>query len=213
VALKSLPELPANMIMYFRSNKDTMQSAWQLKDSRGNILKERKLASMHPFTLYQDTLNLSEGYYTMTLTDTGGDGLDFWFNTDGGYGYARLTDIQGHLLKAFNSDFGSDFVLPFHVSKSSPTISISDTLPLLNVFPIRNPGKFDLDIYFDNQQPDMLIEIKTLENAPVLEEHVYNFKQGIVPIDISTQPDGFYMIYISAKDGKASKKIKVKKVG
>ena len=69
------------------------------------------------------------------------------------------------------------------------------------------------DIYFDNQQPDMLIQIKTLENAPVLEEHVYNFKQGIIPIDISTQPDGFYMIYISAKDGKASKKIKVKKVG
>ena len=45
-------------------------------------------------TKYSDTLQLEEGNYYLMLTDSGGDGLEFWFQPEAGYGSLRLKDTN-----------------------------------------------------------------------------------------------------------------------
>lgn len=200
------------LILQIHTNKDTLQNAYTIKDASGNVVKSRNFRELAPSTLYRDTLNFPEGCYTFQMIDTMGDGMDFWFNVNGGYGTVRLTDINGKLLRSFNSDFGSEIFHAFRFSNTAVNKRFAtDTLPVMNVFPIRNPGKFDVDLYFDSVQPDVNLEVKTMEGKLIYSQLLSSFKEGLIPVDISLQPDAFYLLSVRARDGQASRKIKVKK--
>ncbi len=125
--------------------------------------------------------------------------------------FAYLT-LKAELIKSFVSDFGSTITHQFIVSDDLLTSFPNETLPIVNPFPMRNPGKFDLDIFFD--QPEKVTVIVEDENrGRVYEQALENFKEGIIPIDISSQPDGFYFVKVVTKNGSEEKKIKVKRDG
>jgi hypothetical protein len=158
--------------------------------------------------LYRDTLRLPPGCYQLTVTDTAGDGLDFWANPEGGYGYVRLLDMKGKLLKAFLSDFGSGITHAFTTAEGAPNLS-NDSLPLVNPFPIRNPGKFSVELFF-NEPTDMRLTITTMDSARVFEQQLPAVKETTIPIDITTVPDGFYYLTVTGGKLTATRKIKVK---
>ena len=206
------PPVYEKFILAFRTNKDSTSTSYKIKNSLGSTMKEINPGVLSPNTLYLDTFDLIPDCYTLTVTDTAGEGLDFWFNPEGGYGYVRLLDIEGKLIKSFVSDFGSTITHQFIVSDDLLTSFPNESLPIVNPFPMRNPGKFDLDIFFD--QPEKVTLIVDNENGGrVYEQELGNFKEGIIPIDISSHPDGFYFVRVITKDGSVERKIKVKRDG
>jgi len=81
------------------------------------------------------------------MSDTAGNGLNFWYNVEGGYGYARLIDMNGHLINGFQSDFGSEIRYWFTVGETMAEIAKQP--PVIEPFPPRNKGTFEVDLFFD----------------------------------------------------------------
>ena len=206
------PPVYGKFILAFRTNRDSTSTSYKIINSSGSTMKEIVPGMLSPNTLYLDTFDLMPDCYTLTVTDSAGEGLDFWFNPEGGYGYVRLLDIEGRLIKSFVSDFGSKITHQFIVSDDLLTSFPNESLPIVNPFPMRNPGKFVLDIFFD--EPENVTVIVDNENGGrVYEQELENYKEGIIPIDISSHPDGFYFVRVITKDGSVERKIKVKRDG
>jgi len=64
----------------------------------------------------KDTISLREGKYELSLTDSAGDGLEFWAEAQNGDGYLRIFDRKGDLIHAFESDCGNGEKLSFMAS-------------------------------------------------------------------------------------------------
>jgi hypothetical protein len=198
------------LILAFVTNNDSTHNSYQLMDANGNIIMKRKLGSLKPATAYRDTFNLLTGCYNLTVIDTAGDGLDFWANPEGGYGYVRLLDINGHLIKSFLSDFGSEINYSFEVADGAKLPTMTDELPIVNPFPIRNKGTFTIDIFFDEPTNVNIQVVNEDSTRKVYENDYRNLKEAFLPIDISGEPDGFYFVKITTNNRTVVRKIKVK---
>lgn len=208
------PTYGGPVVVALRTNKDSMSIGYQVINQEGAIVYGHKIGAYHANTLYRDTLRLNDGCYQLSVTDTLGDGLDFWANPEGGFGFVRLLDLNGHLLKSFGSDFGSEINHSFTVINGYVPKPDTAELPIVNLFPIRNPGTFSLEIFLDNPQPDTKIAITTEDGKQIVFTKSFDgVKETIVPIDISGQPDGFYYLKLTAGGKTVSKKFKVKHKG
>jgi len=204
------PTYPMRFILALRSNHDSTNNAYQLTDEHGAIVQSRRLGSLRANTLYMDTLDLQQGCYHFVVNDTAADGLDFWANPDGGFGYIRFLDMRGHLIKSFNSDFGSGIDFWFTAAAQSSPPVVTDTLPLVNAFPIRNPGKFHIEV-FNNEPAGTDVTIENADsNATVFHQFYPDVKESFLPVDISNQPDGFYFVRVTANGTTATRKIRVR---
>ncbi len=154
---------------------------------------------------------MSPGCYELVVADSAGDGLDFWFNPEGGYGYARLLDVPGRLLKAFNSDFGSEVRHSFRiVAGAKPEVALAD-LPIVNPFPARNKGVFDIDIFL-NRRTELQVRIIEESGVETVLDNLYpGVKEVMLPIDITTAPDGVYYIKVTADGKTVTRRIRVKR--
>lgn len=203
------PTFDPKLILMIKTNNEASQNYYYFINERKNIFHKRKTGSLESNRIYRDTISFRQGCYEFIFGDTANDGLDFWFNPEGGYGYVRITDINGKLIRAFNSDFGKEIRQQFIVS-GNPGIRENKT-PILNIFPVRNPGKFFCDIFL-NESKNIELEITTEDKKKtVYKKKLKKFKEGMVDIDISSQPDGFYFVNIISDGNVVTKKIKVKR--
>ena len=197
------------LILHVRTNNDTMQTSYFLMDSKGDTLYSRKAKELKINTSYTDTFLLKPGCYQLKINDAGGDGLDFWANPEGGYGYARLGNTKGKLIKAFSSDFGNDIIHQFRVQKNAIQ-TLDETTPIVNIFPIRNNGLFKMDIFL-NDPKDIEIEIINPENKTVFVLKTSAFKSGMLPFDLTHLKDATYSINIKAGEKTISRKMKIRR--
>lgn len=203
------PLYPSTLVVLFRTNNDSTSTSWRIRDAAGTVVAERAASGLRRATLYRDTVRLPDGCYGLTLADTAGDGLDFWYNAAGGYGSLRLASLDGTLLKAFPSDFGSKIEHAFRSRGGAPIVS--DSTPILNMFPIRNPGKFFVDL-FVNAPTDVALVITTEDKArTVYDRTLRGFKEGMIDVDISAEPNGFYWVSATAEGRTVTKKMKLRK--
>lgn len=202
------PVFDNEIIITFRTNNDSSDNYYQLKNSNGQILNERIQGTLKPNKIYRDAFNLSNGCYEFVFGDTADNGLDFWFHPEGGYGYVRITDLNGKLIKAYNSDFGKEIRQQFMVNGSK---SVKDNTPVLNIFPIRNPGKFFCDIFL-NEKQNVKIQITTEDKKKTIyEKKLKSFKEGMVNIDLSKAEEGLYFVNLIAGDTTVTRKMKIKR--
>ncbi len=206
----SLPPIyKPNFILAFRSNADSTDNSYFLTDADGNELLGHPMNSLSANTLYEDTLSLPDGCYHLVVDDTSGTGLSLWFNPEGGYGFVRLLDMQGHLLHAFNSDFGSTIDYWFRTSDKAAPTPMPDTM-LVNPFPPRNDGKFEVEVFLNNSA-DVQLQIAQADSTKsVFEKTFKNVKESYLPVDISSEPDGVYFITATSGDKKAVRRIRIK---
>lgn len=203
------PVFDPEFIIIIKTNNEASHNFYQLVNERGIVFNKNKTGSLENNKIYRDTVRLSRGCYEFVFGDTANDGLDFWFNPEGGYGYVRITDLNGKLIKAFNSDFGNEIRQQFIVS-GSPGMRGGNT-PILNIFPIRNQGKFFCDIFL-NEKQNITLQITTEDKKEIVyRKKMKKFKEGTVDIDISKQTDGYYYVNVMAGGNLVSKKIKVKR--
>jgi hypothetical protein len=203
------PTLPAQFILALRTNKEALHNDWRLTDVAGNIVRERPLGSLSAYTNYRDTLNLSPGCYLLTVTDTAGDGLNFWFNVEGGYGYARLLDMNGRLIQGFLSDFGSEIRYWFKVGETSPIIARQP--PVVEAFPPRNKGTFEVDLFFDAPTDIGINIVSDSTKSSVFSQRYLSIKDTMLPLDISGSPDGVYWLNVMTDRETITRRIRTKR--
>ncbi|HWI92900.1 MAG TPA: peptide-N-glycosidase F-related protein [Flavisolibacter sp.] len=199
-----------NLVLVFKTNNQPQHNYYSITNSEGVVAYQRRFDSTQKNKLFRDSLHLAEGCYQLQIKDTAGDGLEFWFNTKGGRGYARLQDDKGNLLKNFESDFGSAITYNFMVSDDVEQLSEVNSEPAIGLYPTRTNGKTIMD-YFSGTPQDVTVQIITDEGAKLVEEHQYkNLKEGIFTYDLAYRPaQRYYLKVFINGELKFNKRIRV----
>jgi hypothetical protein len=203
-----IPIMPQDFEIFIKTNNEPFHNSYILKDSEGKIIYERKSEMLDSNTIYRDTFSLRPGYFEFVLTDTAGDGMEFWYNTEGGKGNARFLDMNGYLLKNINPDFGNFARFCFKVGEGTPII---DNNPIVDVYPIRNQGKFFLDVFFNEVQNELKVQFFAPDSQLVEDKMYYNVKEEIINFDFSDKPDAIYGIKITTGDYTIYRRVKIAK--
>ena len=203
-------EYPADFILEFLTNKKPKDNKVFLINDKLDTIFAKLPANLEPTTLYRDTLRLKEGKYELCLTDSAGDGLEFWAEPQNGDGHLRMFDIKGHLIHPFESDCGNGEKLSF---RASPAF-IADTTKAIyafSLFPRLISNKTELTL-ISNKPGKMVVQITV--DGTIWEKHEYNgVKSGTFNYDLSYLPTGrivleVYMDGVSRFKGRLNKKRK-----
>ncbi len=195
--------MPKDFIIQFQTNNNPADNPMVLINSYGGVVWEKKSDRLKPNTLYIDTIRLDEGCYEFSLTDTAGNGLEFWAAPEQGRGFLYFSDLEGRLLKVFESDCGAGQHFAF---TATPRFAFDDSNPryAFGLFPMRAKEKLFFDYYL-NKPANIQLLISDAENK-LLERHEYiNRKIGVLPVTISHLPKGRYLLEIQV-DGKTAQK-------
>lgn len=195
----SVPEvMPESFIIKFRTNTKGYENSYEIVDDQGTVLYSR--GGMGNNTTYADTVNLGFGCYKMKVLDTGGNGINFWANSDGA-GYIQLWNISGGIAKILEPDFGNEITFNFTVGTA------------LAVEEFAKNAAFKL---YPNPAKDFVtIEGKKLDEAKV---SIYNVmgQEMVLPAQFTTNKmvintqhlsKGMYFVNIIYKDYSETKSI------
>jgi hypothetical protein len=149
-------------------------------------------------TKYSDTLDLAEGNYYIMLTDTAGDGLEFWFQPESGYGRLQLKDGFGNLIHLFESDCGNGQFYSFRADKKAVVDTTVSHLSV-NIFP-RMVTDY-LSVYTTTNKSSTL-KLRITKDGEYIEQHEYtNIKESVTGLDVRHLKEGRYVmeIYINGE--------------
>ena len=198
------------MLLAIRTNADSNQTGYAVTSADGKVVYERRSGTMKVNTTYLDTLRLAPGCYELVVSDTARDGLDFWFNPEGGYGYVRLLDIAGRLIKSFPSDFGTEIRHWFRTVEGRIAQLDTVSLPIINPFPARSKGIFSIDVFL-NRPADLRLRIIDESGVETILDNLYTaVKATMIPVDISSTPDGVYYIKATVEGKTVTRRIRIK---
>ncbi len=201
--------------LWYNTNDRAYENVMYVKDHAGEIVLERN--NMTNNTTYVDELDLPPGCYTMEFTDSGDDGLYYWYyevvlGLDLGSGIIRVERLLGQDIwltqKSFEQEFGSyvkfDFVLAEVVD-----VDEAELYPtLVSVRP--NPASMEVTIdLIGFEGRDINIDLFDNAGRRLIHQTVddNSLHQLQVELDIHEFPSGMYNIRID--DGT---KIKYKKI-
>ncbi len=185
--------LPTDMIVKYKTNGKPEDNSIHIVDGIGDTLYNKKPVGLEANTLYVDTLHLAAGKYELTLLDSAGDGLQFWFNPRQGDGYLRLFDIENRLIHVFEGDCGNGQFLAF---EASPDFKTDTTIAryAFSMFPRLTDDKIELDVLASIPSP-MTVEITV--DGKLQEKHEYTeVKEGIFTYHIGYLPSGRYVVEV-----------------
>ncbi|PVY43763.1 peptide-N-glycosidase F-related protein [Pontibacter virosus] len=207
-SFEAVPRQDSILVVYLMTNSQPEQNSYLLKNSEGKVIKERTSGSLKANTLYRDTIQLAKGNYEFVLSDSGGNGLEFWANPRGGRGKVRLLNKDGAMLQDFESDFGSSVRYAFEVGGQAAPVS---DLTSLGLYPTRTNDKTTFD-YYSNFPQDVVVQIVTDPGDTVVEEQTYKqLKEGVFTYDLSHHPKGrFYFKVLIDGEEKFKKRIRLK---
>jgi hypothetical protein len=165
---------------------------------------------MLPGTVYRDTLHLAPGNYTFLMTDTADDGLDFWFNPEGGYGYIRFLTLDGTMLKSVNADFGREARFCFE-ARSDAKPPTPNPQPIIQIFPPRNKGIFAVDLFYDTASATTIMVVSDSTKDTVYTRNIGIVKEIVHSVDISAHPDGIYYAHVISGNIDIPRRIRIKR--
>lgn len=208
VPFASTPVHDSILVFYLLTNNNPLQNFYCLKSDDGKVIIERSLGSLKAKTEYRDTFRLAAGAYQLALTDTAGDGLEFWYNKEGGRGIARIINRNGELIKSFESDCGSGWIYNFVIGQNADKVNPKESA--VGLFPTRTSDCTTLD-YFSNTSDDVIVRLVSDTDGKTLEEHQYlKLKEGVFNYDLRRYPKGrFYLKIIINGEEKFSKRIRL----
>ncbi len=186
----------------YKTNTRPQENRMYITDASGDIVLERM--NMTANTTYVDQLDLPSGCYTMHFTDTGGDGLYYWYweaiGQNVGSGYLRferkINDNVSIPIRTFESEFGSavqyDFFLPEPVAVEDVV-----TIPtLISVSPNPNSGQFTVEL-IGFEQKDLQLELFNASGQKLLKQnHQHVGATFKTQFNLSDQPAGVYLLRI-----------------
>ena len=193
-----IPTIPSRFVVDFLTNNKPEENSLFIVNSRNDTVYSRVPESLEPATQYLDTLQLDEGNYYLALNDTAGDGLEFWFQPQSGFGRLRLKDMNGNFIYLFESDCGNGQFYSFRTDDEATVDSTVSHLSV-NIFP--RMVKDDLTIYTTTDETSTL-KIVITKDGEYIEQHEYtNIKDAQTGLDIRHLEEGRYVmeIYINGE--------------
>ncbi|WP_414000329.1 peptide-N-glycosidase F-related protein [Flavobacterium sp. W1B] len=179
--------LPTNFVIEFLTNNKPKENKVFLIGEKGDTIFHKLPSDLEANTLYKDTISLKEGKYELFLTDSAGNGLQFWYEPQNGDGYLRMFDMKGDLIHAFESDCGNGEKLSFTASKNF-VADKTQAKYAFSLYPRLVIDKTELNIV-SNKVSQMTVLITV--NGVVHEKHEYAaIKNGLLTYSLGNLPKG-----------------------
>ena len=221
------PTWPSVLTVTMQTNNAAIggvsETSWAIMDMNNNVIASRTNAAIS--TLYSDTVSIPRtGYYKLTITDAGCDGLQWWPYSDTSLhitagsltvkrtGALPFLPMNGYNYSGlYNNDFGCSFTQYFSVKVVGVGVSsVNATAANMQVYP--NPATSRVAVLIDGMNNvNGRIEILDMTGRTVIQKQ---YTGGIENMDISSMPGGIYqVVYKSATQGIAplTKKLVVTK--
>ena len=190
--------LPYHFYIYFKTNNAAHESKYEMFDDQGTLLYSRN--NMTNNTTYRDTFKLNNGCYTLVISDTDDDGINFWANNDGN-GSSYLREVGGPTLTYFQPDFGKSLIYHFSVDQPLAYEDLYDTQ--------------HIDIYPNPAKEQFTVAAGSIADADI---HIFNSigqeiniprQTNIDKVTFNTEgiPSGIYMVNINYRGKVQAKKI------
>ena len=198
VEFDSIPTIPTIIVVELMTNNRPKDNWLHLVNSSYDTLYAKTPETLDSATTYIDTLHLDEGSYFLQLVDTAGDGLEFWFMAEAGYGRLRLKDMDGNIIHLFESDCGNG---QFHAFKADSEAKVDTTIPYFSANLYPRMIKDYATLYTSTNKPST-ISIRITKDGEYIESHEYtNLKDAQTGIDLSHLEEGRYVmeIYLNQK--------------
>jgi len=184
------------VVLKMRMNKRPGDFGLTIKNLAGDVVFSRD--DFESETIYMDTINLKNGCYTLSLTDTELTGLSYWAWGAQGSGYLLMYDDQGTLLKNFESEFGGELRYSFSVG-SALYINDPNIEGMLNVYPNPTKGKVKIDL--KGIVGNATLKVVDMMGKVVVEKSIdISAIKSSIDIDITELPSGSYIVYFINDD-------------
>ncbi|MEA3505519.1 MAG: LamG-like jellyroll fold domain-containing protein [Bacteroidota bacterium] len=193
----NIPDLiNSPIILKMRMNKRPEDFALSIVDLKGNVVFSRD--EFESETIYQDTLNLENGCYTLILTDDELTGLSYWAWGAQGSGYLRMYNDEGDILKNFEAEFGGE--LRYCFSKGSALYIDKPNLDnILDIYP--NPTKGLINIDINGISGSAVLKVIDMMGKEVINKTIeLSISKSHLQLDLTNQPKGSYIVYIIHPD-------------
>jgi hypothetical protein len=188
-----VPTLPNDIVIDFLTNNHSHENALYIVNSSLDTVLMKGPDMLQPATQYSDTLNLPEDNYNMVLTDSMGNGLEFWFMPKAGFGRLRLKDIEGNFIHLFESDCGNGHFYSFRTDKDAV---VDTTQAYLSVYIFPRMVKDSLTIYTTTHRIADL-KVRITKDGEYMEQHEYtNIRDSARELDITHLEKGRYVMEI-----------------
>jgi hypothetical protein len=199
--------LPTRFVLHYLTNNQPKDNKIFLLDKKGDTIFQKLPTQLENRMLYKDTISLKEGKYELGLTDSAGDGLQFWYKTKQGDGYLRLFDLKGNLIHAFESDCGNGEKLSFTATPNFNENATKDTYAF-SLFPRLVTTKTELEVV-SNTTSHMTVLFST--NGIIHEKHEHvAVKNGLFSYSLDKLPKGRIIVEV-LMDGVSKFKVRLNK--
>jgi len=183
--------LPEKFVVQYLSNNHPKDNTISITNSAGDTVYMKSPENISPRTVSLDTLSLKEGKYELMLTDSAGNGLEFWYEAAQGFGYLRLLDLNGRLIKNFESDCGNGQFFAFATSPSYQQDSCNSQFAFV-LYPRMTKDSIALDYHSDIASK---MEVIITSDGKPVERHEYqSVKQGRFNYNVAYLPKGRYIL-------------------
>jgi len=188
-----IPTLPSNLVIDFLTNNKPQDNQLFIVNSKNDTVFMKSPDTLKAATKYSDTLNLAEGNYYIMLTDSAGDGLEFWFQAEAGYGRLQLKDAFGNLIHLFESDCGNGQFYSFRADKNAVVDTTVSQLSV-NIYP--RMVKDFLSVHTTTNKKSTL-KLRITKDGEYIEQHEYtNIRESVTGMDVRHLAEGRYVMEI-----------------
>ncbi|MCD4682930.1 MAG: T9SS type A sorting domain-containing protein, partial [Bacteroidales bacterium] len=199
----NLPDLfDEPFVLQLKTNNQAYRYSLEVRDVLGNILLNWD--DLDNNTVYRDTIDYTDGCYTIELIDEEDMGLSYWAYPQQGSGYLRFFDLDSVLIKYFNPDFGRSVFYTFTMGDVS-YIQEPNLEMLVNIHP--NPFNDNVFIDFEEMQGDAVISVYNLQGQRVYNSLIHLNGTLRYKLDLGDQPSGIFVVQINRGNLSIRKKI------
>jgi hypothetical protein len=188
-----IPTLPTRFVVDFQTNNHPHENSLFIVNSQLDTVYIKRPEMLKPAMQYSDTLALEEGNYNLVLTDTMGNGLEFWYMPQAGFGRLRLRDINGNFIHLFESDCGNGLFYSFRTDAQA----VADTTKsFLSVYIFPRMVKDSLTIY-TTTNTNSVLKARITKDGKYVEQHEFtNIQDSARELDVTHLEKGRYVMEI-----------------
>jgi hypothetical protein len=192
----------ANFIVYIKTNNRASENSITIKDINGGVVYSR--SGMANNTIYEDTLSLWDGCYTLQVLDTGNDGLDYWADTQQGTGTFKLKRMNGSTLKNFETEFGRLIHWPFTLNGF---VGISEEERTFALTALPNPTTGEVRLHVEDMDGSAELEVLDAQGRRIMTRALELTGTTETVLDLSGEASGLYQVRVTCEGRVATLRI------
>ena len=204
--LPDLFQLPKEFKIAFKTNLDSTHTSWKILNSTGISVAESQKQLNANFE-YLDNIFLQPGIYELCVTDTAGDGLEFWYFAEKGMGHFRILSKDGKLIRNFSPDFGNGLRFFFYIDEKE-TFRINEETSLIYCYPFRIFHDYsDINLIFNTPTEVRYALLK--DDKVLMSEDLGLVSSKVHRIDLSAYEPGIYNIEVFYAERSKKNRIRI----